>query len=206
MQLILSRTILGVEHGDERAFGERQRSIQGFRLGARARIGRDQDFERRTEIELQQGISGCHIMRLEDENHLLFFNWVIQLAQRRDKVRPPRSPRRRARPRWCRSAGRSVRRRRTRHARQRVAAPMTRSAAHARKISASAALTSAQATPRNTAEAPTAAAMPPSHAERMRGGHCAAERSGPFSPQRFRCALTQGRCSMLQRKPLEALW
>ena len=87
MQLIARRTVLGVEHRDERASGERKRGIQGFRLGARPKVRRNQDFEGRTGIQLPQSLAGRRVIGLQHEDDLQFLRRIIELAERRDEAR-----------------------------------------------------------------------------------------------------------------------
>ena len=82
MQLIRRRPVLGIEHGGERAAGERKRGVERLRLGARAAVGRDQGFEGQPEFQPRQRALRPAIVRLEDEHDLEFLK-ILAVGQGR---------------------------------------------------------------------------------------------------------------------------
>ena len=73
MKLVGLRTIFGVEHRDELAASERQCGIECLRLGARAAIGRDDDLERRTELQAGHRVACFEIVKLNHQFDLQLF-------------------------------------------------------------------------------------------------------------------------------------
>ena len=204
MQLIARRTVLGVEHRDERASGERKRGIQGFRLGARTKVRRNQDLEGRTGIQLPQSLAGRGIIGLQHENDLQFLRRIVELAERREEAR---------------HGARLV----IERDHYGVDRQVVRSQAQCPPASPPGQRADdAQRRPCEEDQRERGTCERPGEIERHdrdagRGGDAAepgradARRAacrrkfGPFLPQGFRCALAQRRCTVFQRKAPQTL-
>ena len=175
------------------------------------RSGAIQDFEGRTGIQLQQSFVCRRVIGLQHDNDLQFLRRIVELAERRDEARhgarlvierDHNGVDRQVIRSQAESAPASPPRHRADDAQRR---------ARARKINASAALTSAHARSRNTMETAAAATMLPSQAARMHGGHRAAESSGrscrkasdarsPRAVAPYFSANRRNRCGEVSRK------
>ena len=77
-QLVGVRRILGVIDDGIRAAREGQRHIERFRLGPWTDRRRDNNLERRPEVETNEGALGVPIVGLQNEFHVEFFGRIVR--------------------------------------------------------------------------------------------------------------------------------